>query len=479
MTPQRRIAVIGAGISGLTTAYRLQDHGCDVEVFEADSRPGGRIGSSSRDEYLLEKGPHTILQRNAATRDLIDDLGLREQVVVANEEANRRYVVRDGVARPIPMSFGDFLETDLLSRDAKVRLLGEPFVPPRSDDVDETLASFVRRRFGDELLDYAVAPFVGGIYAGSPRRLSAKHGFRRLWELEQTGGSVTGGAILERLILQRLFGSDEPDDDVERTLLSFQGGARQLIDRLSDALDGHLHTEAPVEHLERIPGAGVWRLGGDGAAGEERPPFDDVVWTGPTYRLADLSIEGTRVGETEPGATLERVDYPPVSVVAMGLREGQVDHPLDGFGVLVPEVEPFDILGCLFISTLFPGRAPEGHVLLSTFVGGARNPALAEAPDQEITSVVRQDLQDLLGVTGEPEMVDIIRWPRAIPQYDVGYGRMFAAAEAIEDRYPGLHLAGNFRDGISVPELIDTAAERAEGLATRPPRLHAPQRRTG
>ena len=475
MTPERRIAVIGAGISGLTTAYRLQQRGCDVDVFEADARPGGRIDSGRRNGYLLEKGPHTILQRNRATRDLIDDLGLRDDVVVANEEATRRYVVRDGRPLPIPMSMKDFLGSNLLSTDAKLRLLAEPFVPPRRDDVDETLASFVRRRFGDELLDYAVTPFVGGIYAGSPSRLSARHGFRRLWELEQSGGSVAGGAILKRLTLDRLTGTDDDDDPVERTLLSFEGGARQLIDRLVDSLGDRFHANSRVCRLHRVPGAGVWQLDGQGAAEQRRTPYDDIVWSGPTYQLNDLVVDGQPVGDSEAGHLLDDVDYPPVTVVAMGIDTDAIDHPLDGFGVLVPEVEPYDILGCLFISTLFPGRAPDGRALLSTFVGGARQPELARASDDTIVSAVRDDLEDLLGVHGTPEFTDITRWPQAIPQYDVGYGRVFAAADRLEDTYPGLHVAGNFRDGIAVPALIEAATERAARLATRPPRLHMPQ----
>jgi oxygen-dependent protoporphyrinogen oxidase len=477
MTPKRRIAVIGAGISGLTTAYRLQEYGCDVEVFEARNHPGGRIGSSRRQGYLLEHGPHTILQRNRATHDLIDDLGLRPEVTVANEDANRRYVVRDGRPLPIPMSFDGFLQSDLLSSRAKLRLLGEPFIRPRNDDVDETLASFVERRFGPELLDYAFSPFVGGIYAGSPHRLSVRHGFRRLWELEQSGGSVSGGAVLKRLIVDRFFGADE-GDDVERDLFSFKGGAGRLVERLTESLGERMHTGAAVESLHKVPGAGIWTLDGEGAAGEDRPPFDDVVWTGPTYRLSDLSIDGKPIGDTDAGEVLDEVYYPPVSVVAMGFDADRVEHPLDGFGVLVPEVEPYDILGCLFVSTLFPGRAPDGQALLSTFVGGARRPELAKAPDEELVDVVRDDLEDLIGLSGQPEFVDITRWPRAIPQYEVGYGRVFAAANTLEEKYSGLHLGGNFRDGIAVPDLIETATDRAQRLATRPPRFHTPLGRT-
>lgn len=454
-----RVAVIGAGITGLTTAYRLQQRGARVHVYEAGEQPGGRIGTVERDGYLLERGPHTLLERNMATVRLIDDLGLSDAMVVADEEANRRYIVRDGRDVPIPMSPGDFLDSDLLSTGAKLRLLLEPFISRGDEAVDESLANFIRRRLGPEVLDYAVNPFVAGIYAGSPRLLSTRHAFKGMWELEHDYGSLVRGAIARALTGG---GSDEPRP--QRRLVSFEGGLKQVIDRLADALGDRLLCDARVQAVDRHDNRWHVRTDGEAPAVAERSEanaFNAVVWTGTADGLAGLKIDGDT---PEAVPLLEEVEYPPVAVVAMGFDRDAVGHPLDGFGLLVPEREPYKILGSLFISTIFPNRAPDGRALLSTFVGGARHPDLTERDDAHLESLVRGELGELLDVAGEPDLVEIVRWPRAIPQYEVGYGRLLSAIDALERKHPGLYISGNFRDGIALPDLIEAADERAETI---------------
>ncbi|MFB6373274.1 MAG: protoporphyrinogen oxidase [Bradymonadaceae bacterium] len=444
----QRIAVIGAGISGLTTALRLDQHGADVSVFEATERAGGPIQTADEDGYRLERGPHTILERNLETTDLIDVLGLEPELVEANEDASIRYVVRRGQLHAVPMSLGEFVSTDLFSSEAKWRLLAEPFVPARDDDVDESLANFVRRRLGEEMLDYAVGPLVGGIYAGRPRLLSARHAFDRMQRLEREHGSLFKGMVY-RGLSKALDDAPSP----EKRLFSFRDGSGRLTDALANRLDEAITYDFAVDTLT-LDDRRQWSVTSESG---------DEAGAAPVYAVADMTIDAADRNGPEL-ATLEAIEYAPVAIVALGFERDQVEHPLDGFGFLVPETEPYRILGSLFMSSLFPGRAPDGRVLLSTFVGGARQPELLDRSDEELVAMVRADLGELIGARGEPELIDVYRWDRAIPQYEVGYGRILERFDALERHYPGLHFTGAHRDGIAVPDLIEAGRETADDL---------------
>jgi oxygen-dependent protoporphyrinogen oxidase len=443
-----RIGVIGAGIAGLTAAFRLRQANHSVVVFEATDRAGGVIRSIRREGFLVETGPNS-LRSTPFLHGLVQDLHLEDERVWADDRASRRYVVRDSRPVPIPTSVGDFLTTDLLTTRAKLRLLGEPFVPARTGaPIHESLADFTRRRLGEEVLDYAVAPFVGGVFAGDPEQLSAHHTFDRLVEWEEQYGSLFWGAVRD---------GRSSSDEVPSGLFSFRDGIETLPLALADRLDDAIEYEAPVIHLREEDEG--WSIDTDQADSATTYDVDGVICTVPLHRLGSLNLE------TRPDVTpLDEVEYPPVQVVALGFERGQVDHPLDGFGMLVPPVESdFDVLGTLFSSSLFPGRAPADHVLLTTFVGGARDPEQARRDDAAIQSVVERDLNRLLDVTGEPVFSQHVHWPRAIPQYTRGYGAVKNTLDALETDHPGLVFAGNYRQGVSVGD----AAESGEDAASR------------
>lgn len=447
------IGVVGAGITGLVTAMRLGQLGHDVTLYEADDRLGGQIGSFQRDGFLFERGPHTLLVRNPQTRALIEELGLSDDVIEANEEASKRFILRDGKLVEVPTTPGAFLETDLLSAAAKLRLLAEPFVGAAEPDVDESLAKFVKRRLGEEVLDYAVGPFVGGTYAGNPRHLSAKHAFPALTDMERERGSLFLGALGRMLAARK---SDEPRPS--SSLINFRGGTQTLVDALVDSLNAQVETNAELIELQHDT---QWTLS---FTGDEEPwsrTHDAVVCCIPTHRLADIRLAPGTQRAFEP---LGEIVYPPVAIVALGFDAADIRHPLDGFGVLVPEPEERDILGSLFMSTLFEGRAPDDKVLLTNFVGGARQPDLARRPRQDIVDMVLDELRDILGVTRPPELMEFVRWERSIPQYEVGYDRYIDYMNELESDHPGLFLAGNYRNGIAVPELIAAAFETAEAI---------------
>jgi len=447
------VGVIGAGIAGLTAAHHVHHAGLDVTVFEAADQVGGKIRSEHAGGYLIEHGPNTIQTATPLMNTLIDRLGLADAVVAPHAAAKKRYIVRDGQPQPLPTSPLDLFRTGLLSTRGKLRLLAEPFIGSSDPDADESLADFARRRLGQELLDYGLNPFVAGIFAGDPSKLSVRHAFGRLYELEQEHGSLLQG-LFHRM--RNRSTSDAPSDaGPARRMFSFQEGLQTLPDALAASLT--VRCAAPVTGLDR-DGA-QWRLMvRPQDTSPESYTFDAVISTVPLHRFAALDVDTGL--DLSP---FERVSHPPVSVVAMGFRRADVSHPLDGFGMLVPEVEDdYQILGTIFSSALFPDRAPDGHVLLTTFIGGARHPALGRAPDDQQQAVIERDLRALLGTTGRPTFVQHVRWPHAIPQYDLGYGRVKHRIDQLEARHARLYLAGNYRDGISVGDAMDSGQAAAQ-----------------
>lgn len=450
------IGVIGAGIAGLTAAYQLQKKGASVHVFEAADRTGGVIRSESTEGYLVEHGPNSIRAGAAALETIIDDLDLREERIWANDAADTRYVVRDGIPTPLPRSVGSFLTTDLFSARAKMRLLVEPFIG-RAEADEESVADFTRRRLGREVLDYAVAPFVGGVFAGSPEDLSLKHAFRRLATLEDEHGSLFVGAIR-----RALASNNGETQGVPSGLFSFRNGLETLPNALADALGDRITLHSPVRALDHD--GEKWLVVVTSPDEQDRTrTFDALVCTLPLHRLVAMDVS-TPV-DLGP---LADVSYPPLSVLALGYPREAIDHPLDGFGLLVPPAEEdFDILGTIFSSTLFPGRTPDGHVLLTTFVGGARAPDQATTDADSLQPTVERDLDRLLGVEGPPVFQRHVYWPNAIPQYTVGYGSVKETLDALEQQHPCLAFAGNYRQGVSVGDALTSGVEAADRLLDR------------
>ncbi|MGI9175826.1 MAG: protoporphyrinogen oxidase [Rhodothermales bacterium] len=457
MTEQNRLSVgiIGGGIAGLTAAYELLQAEADVRVFEASGRVGGAIRSRRMAGYLIEEGPNALQAATPVLARLIGELGLEDAQIEAAPAAKKRYVVRGGRPVALPASPPGLLRSDLFSWKAKLRLLAEPLVRARSSETEESIADLVRRRLGPEALDYALNPFVAGIYAGDPARLSARHAFPKLYDLERTSGSLVLGG-LKRARAARAASRKNGVAAPRRRTFSFAEGLQTLPDALAGRLAGHVTLQAPVVAIH--PEEKGWRLTALEGSAPVHYHFSHLIYAAPLHRLAALDFDAQL-----DLAPLAAVSYPPVTTVALGFRREQVAYPLDGFGLLVPEVEKaFQILGTLFLSTLFPGRAPDGHVLLTTFVGGARYPTLATASEAAILKVVQRDLGALLDVRGEPAFVHLARWEQAIPQYNMGYGDVVDLLSQLEAQHPGLHFAGNYRHGISVGDAMTSGAAAAE-----------------
>ncbi|MCX6944704.1 MAG: protoporphyrinogen oxidase [Opitutales bacterium] len=444
-SPRLPVAVIGGGLTGLTAAWQLHRAGVPVVVFEAAALPGGVIASTRDGAWLWESGPNTLLEGSADVAAFVDAVGLGGRRCYAADSANNRYVVRDAQLVAMPTSPLAFVRTRLFSWRAKLGLVGELWRARAPADAEESVADFVERRLGREFLDYAINPFVGGVYAGDPRRLSVRHGFPKLHALEQEHGSLLRGAFRRR----------NTSGGPKGRIFSFPEGLAELPRALAASLGGAVRYATRVQAIRRT--AGGWTIESGGPAGAES--FSAVLCALPADALAQLRFEG--VPGAERLAELQAIEQPPVVSVFTGYRREDVAHPLDGFGLLMPEVERRRILGVLFSSTLFPGRAPEGHVALSTFVGGVRSPELARLDDAGLRQLVREELGALLGVRGEPVYCHVQRWPRAIPQYTLGYERFKAIFTGLEAAAPGLHFGGNARDGISLANCIESGRRLA------------------
>jgi oxygen-dependent protoporphyrinogen oxidase len=453
---KKSVVVVGAGIAGLTAAHKLKKSGVEVLVLEAADRVGGAISSISENGYLAELGPNTILETSPRVTELVKELGIDSQKVYADSASDNRYIVRDKKAMVLPTSPIKFLTTSMFGWKTKLGLLREPFLPAWDNRYEESLAQFVVRRLTQEFLDYAINPFVAGVFAGEPEHISVKHGFRRLYALEQKYGSLIKGQIKGAKERKR---SEEKSKQTAK-MFSFRNGLKTLPEALAAHLNGKVLTKATVENISnKSRGWEVTYRTRERA--HEAVRCDQILYAGPAYKLKEINVDGKAVNEF---SVFERIYHPPVSTLTLGFRREDVSHPLDGFGVLIPKVENFSILGALFSSSLFPGRSPSGHVSVTVFIGGTRQPENGSKPLNELIAISLHDLGIILGVQGNPVFVHHTFWPKAIPQYEVGYGKYKDTIDHLELKYPGLHFSGNYRNGISVADTIVNALEISERM---------------
>ena len=455
------VAILGGGITGLAAAHRLARQGRAFRLFEAAPRLGGNIRSERAGDWLLEAGPNS-LQLMPALAALCAELGLSP--LVASPAAKNRYLVRNGRVLAAPASPPSFVKTPLFSTRAKIRLFGDLFLRPRQRPADVSLADFVAEHFGTELVDYALRAFVAGVYAGDASQLSARLSFPSLWEAERSHGSIIRGMIAAAKAKKARGEARGPTP-----LISFPDGLEALPLALAARLPlGSVALQTRVTALMHDTGpAKTWTVhwtGPDQASHSET--FASVILALPAAALAALPIGAAGALDPRPLAGLEAITYPPVSSLFLGYRSEQVTHPLDGFGMLIPPAEKRDLLGVLFNSTLFPGRAPVGHVGITVMTGGALRPEMALLDDQTLLARVGTELSSLLGVSGAPVFMRRTVWPKAIPQYNLGYERFLDQITGVEAAHPGLLIGGHIRDGIAVPQCL-AAGEKLAARALR------------
>jgi oxygen-dependent protoporphyrinogen oxidase len=444
----RPTLVVGGGIGGLTAAFRLSAAGVPVTLVESSPRFGGVIETDVADGWITELGPSTVMGGAPAFEALIRDAGLADELVTADRVGARRFIVRGGRAIALPKAPPGILSTPLLSPGARARLLAEPFIPRHAGGGDETVAAFVRRRLGAEALDWLAAPFVSGIYAGDPERMSVRHALPRLAAMEAEHGSLLKGAMAAGRAARRAGGGARRGD----RLVSFREGLATLPRRLADRLAPHT-LRGTIRGLTRSGAA--WRA-------EALLP-DGTVRSLDAARVI-LAVDAATAGRLLDVPEFAAVPAAGVRVAGFGFRRADVRHPLDGFGLLVPRREGRRLLGALFTSSLFPDRAPAGHVGITTMAGGATDPEVLRLPADEFVALMLADLADLLGTAAPPVRVVTRSWPGAIPQYELGHDRFLGLAERLEAERPGLHLLGSWRGGVSVPDRVTAATALADAL---------------
>ncbi len=452
--PQDSIVIVGAGISGLSAAWFLHRKGFGVRVLEANNRVGGVIETEAADGYLIERGPNSTMQKPGTPDDalgrIVEQTGLTGRLLEAAPAARKRFVMRDKRLMSLPGSPPEGIRTKLFSWPAKLRLLAEPFIGRARDE--ETVAEFVTRRLGREFLDYAVAPFISGVYAGDPAKLSVRAAVARIYALERDHGSLIRGAIALRKLGK---GAGMPAG----RLVSFDEGMAVLPAAIAEALPaGTVETRCRVDALARD--GDEWRVRYSGPDGANEIAARHVVLSAPAGATADL----VETMAPEAASLLRAIPYAPIVSAGLGYARDQVGHPLDGFGFLVPRVEGVRTLGGLFSSTLFPGRAPDGRVLITAFIGGTTDPEAVAMGDDAVTGAIASDLAAALAIDGVPAPVRLSRYEAAIPQYTLGHLDRIAGIDAQLETLPGLHLRASWRDGVSVSDCIRNAEKLAESL---------------
>jgi len=452
MRSEHDIVVLGAGISGLTTAHALVRAGHDVLVIDRRHAPGGRIQTERRDGFLVEHGANSLVSPAPGAEALIEALGLAAARIERGERVRNRYLVRDGRARALPLDPLGFFCSNFFSLHGRLRLLGEPFIRP--EPADETVSAFVARRFGRELADYVFDPLVGGLYAGDPDALSVAALFPHLKRLEREHGSIVRGALAARRAGRGGF------DPGKRRLFSFAGGMATLPARLIATLAGRTRFGVRVEAVEPLRAGFRLRLR-DGAQVAQIHARSVVVAL-PAYAAARVLAPLS----SETGEALAGIAHPPLAVVALGYRGADLTHPLDGLGVLMPKIERRNVLGMLFSSTLFAGRAPQGHALLTAYVGGARQPELALLPREDLEALVLDEARALLGARGAPVFSSVRYWKYGLPQPGLGHERRVEALHRLESEWPGLFVTGNYITGVSTAACIDAACGTASRART-------------
>lgn len=444
------VVVIGAGISGLACAYYLQQAGIPVRVFEAASRPGGMIATQEKDGFRFELGPQSFLSTEPLL-NLISALGIDGELLHADPKAPR-YILSGGQLVAAPLAPPSLLTTPLLGAGTKWRIFTEMLHRTQPPDGDESIASFIRRKFGDELLNKLVAPFVSGVYAGDPEKLSLRASFPMLYEFETKYGSVLRGAMKSR----------PPKGKPRAGLCSFREGMETLPKALAGRLGDSLLTETSAVAIRQSStnGKPIFEIEVRRRESSETISASVVVVATPTnvasQLLAGLSEEFPR--------TLARIEYAPVVVVGAGYRREQIQHPINGFGFLVPRTEKLRVLGTVWSSSLFPARAPEGMASFTSFAGGATDPDLCKLSDEEITATICGEVARILQITGNPVTVNVQRYARALPQYNLGHCETVSSLKRLSSGMPGLFLAGNYLSGPSIGSCVEQSIQTADAV---------------
>jgi len=449
-----RIAIIGGGISGLSLAYFLleKDPDLDITVLESEQRPGGKIWTEKTGGFLCEGGVNGFLDNKPRTLELSGKVSL--QPLRSNDASRKRFIFSGGRLHRLPESPPAFLASGLMSLYGKLRLMAELVIPGNARE-EETLAAFARRRLGKDAYEKLIDPMASGIYAGNPETLSLRACFPKVYDLEVRYGGLIRGMISLQREKKKKGSSEKVGAGPGGTLTSFHNGMGELVNAIRGFLGERLRLGAKVTGIDR-KGRGYSLFFADSSSMDA----DIVVSASPAYVLSAM----IRDMDKPLSNLVAEIPYPALSVVCLGYRKEKIASPVDAFGFLIPSTEKRKILGTLYDSSIFPNRAPEGHVLLRSMVGGARASELARENDTKLVELVKGELAAVMDIRSDPDFVRVYRHEMAIPQYTVGHLERLRNIDILLQKYKGLHLTGNAYRGIGVNDCIENSSRLAEKI---------------
>ena len=463
------VVIIGGGIAGLSAAYYLQQigpPGLTYSLLESGDQWGGKIRTERRDGFVIEGGPDSFITQKPAAIELCRELGLEDRLLGTNEAQRKVYVLIDGRLRPlpdgvmlvIPTQFMPFITSPLISLPGKLRMGLDLIIPRRREAGDESLASFIRRRLGQEALEKIAEPLMSGIHVSDAERQSLAGTFPRFMDMERKYRSLIYGMLAQKRQSARHSGARLP------LFMTLRGGLGELVQTVVSRLKGDLRLNCPVVQLDGPPAGRDGKAGETSAARRYRVQLADggvlaadaVVLATPSYTAADL-LEASQPALAQQ---LRAIRHVSTATLSLGYRRAEFGHPLDGFGFVVPRREPTRLMACTWTSTKFDARAPADHVLLRVFLGGPHQEALVDLADETLLDLVRDELRCIMGITARPVLTRLFRWHQANPQYDVGHLERMDYIERLAAAMPGLYLVGGAYRGVGIPDCI-TQGKRA------------------
>ncbi len=451
----KNVVILGAGISGLAAAHWLFRDKVDFTILESGDKPGGSIRTEKENGFLIDFGPNSGLETSPYIREMVSQLGLDDEMIYASETSNKRYILKNDELMPLPMGPGSFLKTKLFSPVAKLRVLKEPFVGRSSDGYNQSLAEFVTRRLGREFLDYAIDPFVSGVFAGDAEKLSVKSAFPKLYRLEENYGGLIKGVVKGARERRQAKARNEESKQSAK-MFSFRSGMGILPKTIAAQFPEKIFYNCKVQKVTKDKDG--YAISYEKGGLIHTIKCDILLSTIPAHISADVYSEFDQNLATH----FKDIYHPPVKVLYAAFKKSEIRTPLDGFGFLIPSREKKIFLGAIWSSVIFENRCSSTHAAFTIFIGGAKNSDVFRRFGSEIESKVLEELRHVMQIDGEPVFTKSKMWERAIPQYNLGYNLHDEYFDKIEAENPRLLFSGNFRGGISIGDCFKNSKPAAE-----------------
>lgn len=452
----KKIVVIGAGISGLSAAFFLKQKGFDITVFEKRGIAGGTIETQHENGFIFDCGPSYLIESSQIISKMIDDLGLDDQIIYASKSAVKRYIVRKNRLHELPMKPSVLIKSNLLSIKAKLRLFAEPLIRRSSEGFYLSVAEFITRRLGREFLDYIINPLAGSVYAGNPESLSVKSSFPKLYQLEENFGGLVWGTY--KSLKERKKSSE--NKKLSSRILSFRDGLSAFPKSMAKFLGKNLLLNCEVKKIEKDDDRYLITFLSDGR--NTLLHADAIISSVPAYTASELFSNFDEKLKNH----LTEISYAPVLVLFLAYKKESVKRHLDAFDILIPAKERKSFLSAICASQIFPSRSISNTISFTLFVGGTRDTEILTLDKEYLFMKVRGEFETLLGITDEPVYTAYKFWPKAIPQYSIGYIEHENYIGYFEKKFPGIFLIGSYHNGISIGDCIKNAQNAAEAAAS-------------